>query len=52
MHISEFCLFFVVLIVLLIFMQVPGVEADDVIGTLALKSVEEGYKVLCASLNC
>ena len=26
--------------------QVPGVEADDVIGTLAIKSVASGYKVL------
>lgn len=25
--------------------QVPGVEADDVIGTLALRSVDAGYKV-------
>ncbi|KAL2920872.1 DNA polymerase I [Bienertia sinuspersici] len=25
--------------------EVPGVEADDVIGTLALRSVEAGYKV-------
>uniref|UniRef100_A0A7C9ET36 5'-3' exonuclease domain-containing protein n=1 Tax=Opuntia streptacantha TaxID=393608 RepID=A0A7C9ET36_OPUST len=29
--------------------EVPGVEADDVIGTLALKSVEEGYKVRVVS---
>jgi hypothetical protein len=26
-------------------MQVPGVEADDVIGTLAVNSVSAGYKV-------
>lgn len=25
--------------------QVPGVEADDVIGTLAVRSVDDGYKV-------
>lgn len=25
----------------------PGVEADDVIGTLALRSVSDGYKVFC-----
>jgi hypothetical protein len=25
--------------------QVPGVEADDVIGTLAVNSVSAGYKV-------
>ena len=25
--------------------QVPGVEADDVIGTLAVRSVGDGYKV-------
>lgn len=25
--------------------QVPGVEADDVIGTLAVRSVGAGYKV-------
>lgn len=25
--------------------QVPGVEADDVIGTLAVRSVDTGYKV-------
>lgn len=27
--------------------QVPGVEADDVIGTLASRSVSDGYKVIC-----
>lgn len=26
--------------------QVPGVEADDVIGTLASRSVSDGYKVI------
>lgn len=26
--------------------QVPGVEADDVIGTLAVRSVDAGYKVI------
>jgi 5'-3' exonuclease len=26
--------------------QVPGVEADDVIGTLAARSVDAGYKVI------
>lgn len=26
--------------------QVPGVEADDVIGTLAVRSVDDGYKVM------
>ena len=26
-------------------LQVPGVEADDVIGTLAVNSVSAGYKV-------
>ncbi|KAK3001072.1 hypothetical protein RJ639_020288 [Escallonia herrerae] len=26
--------------------EVPGVEADDVIGTLALRSVDAGYKVV------
>lgn len=25
--------------------QVPGVEADDVIGTLAVRSVNDGFKV-------
>lgn len=25
--------------------QVPGVEADDVIGTLAVRSIDEGHKV-------
>ncbi|XP_031392390.1 uncharacterized protein LOC116204446 isoform X2 [Punica granatum] len=29
--------------------EVPGVEADDVIGTLALRSVDEGYKVRVVS---
>ncbi|KAL8141821.1 hypothetical protein V2J09_014853 [Rumex salicifolius] len=29
--------------------EVPGVEADDVIGTLATKSVESGYKVRVVS---
>lgn len=29
--------------------EVPGVEADDVIGTLGLKSVEAGYKVRVVS---
>ncbi|KAI5658003.1 hypothetical protein M9H77_26796 [Catharanthus roseus] len=29
--------------------QVPGVEADDVIGTLAVKSVEAGFKVRVVS---
>ncbi|XP_021774865.1 uncharacterized protein LOC110738748 isoform X2 [Chenopodium quinoa] len=29
--------------------EVPGVEADDVIGTLALRSVESGYKVRVVS---
>lgn len=29
--------------------EVPGVEADDVIGTLALRSVEAGYKVRVVS---
>lgn len=31
-------------------MQVPGVEADDVIGTLAVKSVDAGYKVYSKAL--
>lgn len=26
-------------------LQVPGVEADDVVGTLAVNSVSAGYKV-------
>uniref|UniRef100_A0A2N9HWL3 5'-3' exonuclease alpha-helical arch N-terminal domain-containing protein n=1 Tax=Fagus sylvatica TaxID=28930 RepID=A0A2N9HWL3_FAGSY len=26
--------------------EVPGVEADDVIGTLAARSVDAGYKVI------
>ena len=26
--------------------QVPGVEADDVIGTLAVRSVDAGYKMM------
>ncbi|XP_010672305.2 uncharacterized protein LOC104888894 isoform X1 [Beta vulgaris subsp. vulgaris] len=30
-------------------LEVPGVEADDVIGTLALRSVEGGYKVRVVS---
>ncbi|CAI9271180.1 unnamed protein product [Lactuca saligna] len=29
--------------------EVPGVEADDVIGTLALRSVEDGFKVRVVS---
>jgi 5'-3' exonuclease len=29
--------------------QVPGVEADDVIGTLAARSVDDGYKVIICS---
>ncbi|GMH08690.1 hypothetical protein Nepgr_010530 [Nepenthes gracilis] len=29
--------------------EVPGVEADDVIGTLAVRSVEDGYKVRVVS---
>ncbi|KAJ7962557.1 DNA polymerase I [Quillaja saponaria] len=29
--------------------EVPGVEADDVIGTLALRSVDDGYKVRVVS---
>jgi 5'-3' exonuclease len=37
-------------------MQVPGVEADDVIGTLAVNSVSAGYKVntfaMCFQLSC
>lgn len=30
--------------------QVPGVEADDVIGTLAVKSVNAGFKVFSLPL--
>ncbi|KAJ0092805.1 hypothetical protein Patl1_26703 [Pistacia atlantica] len=29
--------------------EVPGVEADDVIGTLAMRSVDDGYKVRVVS---
>ncbi|EPS57794.1 hypothetical protein M569_17023, partial [Genlisea aurea] len=29
--------------------EVPGVEADDVIGTLAVRSVDEGFKVRVVS---
>lgn len=29
--------------------QVPGVEADDVIGTLTVRSVDNGYKVIFAN---
>ncbi|GKV29245.1 hypothetical protein SLEP1_g38186 [Rubroshorea leprosula] len=29
--------------------EVPGVEADDVIGTLAIRSVEAGFKVRVVS---
>lgn len=31
--------------------QVPGVEADDVIGTLSVRSVDAGYKVGFSSNN-
>lgn len=30
--------------------QVPGVEADDVIGTLAVNSVKDGFKVIIWAL--
>lgn len=30
----------------------PGVEADDVIGTLAVRSVDAGFKVIFSKLNC
>jgi 5'-3' exonuclease len=32
-------------------MQVPGVEADDVIGTLAVNSVSAGYKVTTCTID-
>lgn len=31
--------------------QVPGVEADDVIGTLAKRSVDAGFKVISLAIN-
>lgn len=37
---------------LIFWTQVPGVEADDVIGTLALRSVDAGYKVILWSFIC
>ena len=32
-------------------LQVPGVEADDVIGTLAVNSVSAGYKVNTCTID-
>jgi 5'-3' exonuclease len=31
--------------------EVPGVEADDVIGTLAMRSISAGFKVLIFSYS-
>ena len=31
------------------FLQVPGIEADDTIGTLTKKAVEEGFNVVIAT---